>query len=239
MESTYSKTLCGCDIAVKILTLIPARSGSKRLAGKNIRLLAGKPLLAYTIEAALQSRYVDREDVVVCTDSPEIAYIAEKYGANCPFLEPGWLPRGVPHAVMHVLDRLKERDYDYVLTLQPTSPLRTSAHIDDTVDLMKTCSPQVSGIVSVSESQYDLKLACAVNEDGHLIRATETEGTCLWPNGAIYLIRKNVLLEQKTFIPANSMPYIMSREASVDIDELVDFVTAEHLMTMGDIQCTR
>ena len=133
----------------KILAIIPARGGSKRLPRKNILNLAGKPLIAWTIEAALGSKYID--DVIVSTDDNEISTVAKKYGAKVPFIRPDKFSSN--HAssisvVLHAIEFFQKADerYDYVVLLQPTSPLRTVKNIDESIELLqqKKCDAIVS-----------------------------------------------------------------------------------------------
>jgi len=124
----------------KILGIIPARGGSKGLAGKNIRELCGKPLLVWTIRQALASQYLD--DLIVSTDSQEIAEIAKQNGVEVPFLRPAELARDdspSADAVIHVLDRLYQsgKTYDYVALLEPTSPLRKRNDIDVAIEFSR------------------------------------------------------------------------------------------------------
>ncbi len=123
------------------LAIIPARGGSKRLPRKNVMNLAGKPLIAWTIEAALNSTYID--EVMVSTDDREIAEIAQQYGASVPFFRPTELATDLTStfdAIKHTLDFYAEmgEKYDFSVLLQPTSPLRESRHIDNAINLLKT-----------------------------------------------------------------------------------------------------
>ena len=135
-----------------MLALIPARGGSKGIKGKNIIDINGKPLIAYTIEAGKQSKYID--DVVVTTDSEKIAEVSKKYGAEIPFMRPAEYAQDKSKtivAVLHAIKELKRQDkvYDTLVLLQPTQPLRTSEDIDKAIELYfeKSCM----SLVSVSE----------------------------------------------------------------------------------------
>ena len=136
-----------------ILALIPARGGSKGIPRKNIKVLHGSPLIAYTIAAARNSRYID--DVVVTTDSDEIAKIARDYGASVPFMRPSELADDrskTIDAVLHAVETLEDmgRTFDAVVLLQPTSPLRTSVDIDCSIETFY--SHGSLGVASVSEA---------------------------------------------------------------------------------------
>ena len=138
-----------------ILAVIPARGGSKGIPGKNIKDLYGQPLISYTIQAALDCKKIDR--VVVSTDSEEIAGVAKKYGADVPFLRPAALAMDTSKtidAVIDVLERLQET-YEYVVLLQPTSPLRTAEDIEKAIDKAVTSGKDVASVSLVKEHAGD------------------------------------------------------------------------------------
>lgn len=151
-----------------ILGLIPARGGSKGLPGKNIKPLLGKPLIAWTIKQVLASKYIDR--VIVSTDDKEIAEISEKYGAEVPFMRPKEIAmdkaRGID-VVLHSLNWLKENDkrkqYDLIMLLQPTSPLRKSEDINKAIEILFL--KEAKTIVSVCEVDHHPLLANTLPED--------------------------------------------------------------------------
>lgn len=227
-----------------ILALILARGGSKRLPGKNVKLLCGKPMVAWTIKAAKQSKYVDR--VIVSTDSDEIAKVAKKYGADVPFIRPDELASDnatSTDAVLHTLDWLKEHEkksYDYLLLLQPTSPLRTERHIDEAVRQMVE-TPKLEGLNSFY--LWDKKPDWMYAEDagGFLRKCLDVQSSFkntiefLVPNGAIYLVRTDVFLEQKTSYPKRLGAYIMTRNESIDVDTMEDFELANLLLQKRNV----
>ena len=136
----------------KVLAIIPARSGSKGIKDKNIINLNGKPLIAYSIEAGLKSKYIDK--VVVTTDGEEIAKVARAYGAEVPFMRPDYLSSDTAKtidAVMHCIEEMKRlgEEYDYIVLLQPTQPLRQSWHIDEAIELI--LEKDEEALVSVSK----------------------------------------------------------------------------------------
>lgn len=150
----------------KFLAIIPARGGSKGLPGKNIKNLNGKPLIAYSIEAAIEANIFDK--IIVSTDSEEIAKIALKYGAEVPFLRPRELATDNANsmdALFHAIEFLKEQGeiYDYIMKLQPTSPLRTKKEILESVELLFEKSAE--SIISVSECQHYPLWANTLNEE--------------------------------------------------------------------------
>lgn len=224
----------------RILAVIPARGGSKGLPGKNIRELAGKPLIAWSIEAGRQSRYVDQ--LVVSTDSKEIAQVAELWGGNVPFMRPADLAtdeaKGID-AILHAIHWHQERGepFDLVLVLQPTSPLRTARDIDRAVELLFEKS--ASAIVSVCPTDHHPWWANTLPEDGSMkdflrpelmnTNRQELPEFCRL-NGAIYLAYIPFLEKTSSFIADGTFAYVMPAEASVDIDKMLDLHLAEILL---------
>ena len=220
----------------KLLAVIPARGGSKRLPRKNILDLAGKPLIAWTIEAALGSKYIDR--VIVSTDDKEIATISKKYGADVPFMRPSELATDEAKSVdvvLHLLEKLKKirEKYDYIVLLQPTSPLRTTQNIDDSVELLQ--ARKSDAVISVCKVKHS-PLWCNLIPDDDLSnfldhsilnkRSQDLEQYYRL-NGAIYLCNAEKLKEEKAFFLKNRCSaYKMNREISVDIDSRMDFLYA-------------
>ena len=238
------------DKPLKILGLITARGGSKGIPGKNIIDLNGKPLIQYTIDAALQAKGLDR--VVLSTDSVEIANVAKKCGCEVPFMRPDELARdNSPHldCVVHALDALCDLDGyepDYVLLLQPTSPFRTSQDIDAAIDIMKESSCDL--VVGLTEQAMNLSKCCYVSSNGDVSPYAETTTETKYiprqslaktyaENGAIFLQRALSL----RFPPQNTpnagslrsdfvKGYIMPKERSLDIDDPFDLHMARLLM---------
>lgn len=222
----------------RVLALIPARGGSKGIKDKNIRDLCGKPLIAYTIDAALQCAYID--DVVVTTDSEQIAHTACEYGARVPFIRPLALAEdrsrtidAVLHAVRE-LERQGER-YEVLILLQPTSPLRSSRDIEASVELFREKNEE--SVVSVSLVQDPPVLIRELDDSGILHPVLKTGSTVRRQdmkeyyrvNGGIYINRINEITEDTSFND-NKYGYRMSREHSVDIDEEADLMLAEYLL---------
>jgi CMP-N-acetylneuraminic acid synthetase len=221
----------------KILAIIPARGDSKRLPRKNIIDLNGKPLIAWSIEAGLNSKYVDR--VIVSTDSKEIADISEKWGGDVPFIRPKELASDTattPDTVIHALNHLEKHGYffDYIILLQPTSPLRTAAHIDQSIELLiKNDLDNVVGVAEVSHPYEwtntlpdDLSMKGFINEKAYFTRSQDFSKRYLI-NGAIYIIKTKLLKTCKRMIlDTKSMAYIMDPQVSIDIDNKNDFLLA-------------
>ena len=225
---------------VKILALIPARGGSKGIKDKNIYDLCGKPLISYTIEAALGSQYID--DAIVTTNSQKIADVALKYGASVPFLRPDELAQDTSpsiEALMHAIDTLHNagRDFDVVVWLQPTSPLRTSEDIDAAIEEFFRMGRQP--LTSVSPVSDHPLLIRKMDEDGRLIKMLDISSTCRRQDmppyyrvdGAIYIYNA-AELSLNTSLNDACVPYVMQKNHTVDIDELSDiYLTKYYLET--------
>jgi len=222
----------------RVVALITARGGSKRLPGKNIRPLGGRPLIAWTVAAARAAAAVDR--VVLSTDDAEIARAAE---CEAPFQRPAELASdGASSAsvALHALDHLGEH-FDWLVLLQPTSPLRAAADIDGCLELaIRTGAPSV---VSVTEADKPFHYQFDLTEDGRLrpigggsvADATRRPamGKAFRPhvlNGAVYAVRAEHFRRTGRLFDDDSVAYVMPRERSVDIDTELDFLFAETLL---------
>jgi N-acylneuraminate cytidylyltransferase/CMP-N,N'-diacetyllegionaminic acid synthase len=223
---------------MNVLYFIPARGGSKGLPGKNIKELKGKPLIAWTIHAALNSSRKGK--IVVSTDSEEIAAVAKKHGAEVPFLRPEHLAKdNTPSmdVLFHFLDqeRKSNNHYDLVVFLQPTSPLRTSEDIDAAFTAMD--DKNSDAVVSVCECEHHPLWSNELPPDysmSNFIRP-EVKGKnrqqlpkYYMLNGAIYIGKTDYIIKQNSFIGENTFASIMSREHSIDIDSEADFFLAEY-----------
>jgi CMP-N-acetylneuraminic acid synthetase len=227
----------------KILAIIPARAGSKRVAHKNIKPLGGKPLIAWTIDAALKTEL--NMDVVVSTDSQEIADIALQYGAKVPFLRPDYLATDTSSsfdAIEYTIERLREEGhhYDYLMLLQPTSPLRQSRHIEEVFALLQ--SKAAKAILSVSEIDHPIEWSMTLEADlcvdhyihqnaQNLTKRSQDFEKRYRINGALFCIEIGAYLNYKTFyLPTGGVySYVMENKYGIDIDELSDFEYAEFL----------
>lgn len=222
-----------------LIGFVPARGGSKEIPGKNIISLAGKPLIQYTIETALRSKYLDT--VVISTDSNEIAQIAEQCGARAPFLRPPELSSDTAKtidAVLHTINTLASRNeqYDALVLLQPTQPFRNHQHVDEAIEHFFDSGMQsLASVCRVKEhpvlmrtinSQNQLSPICKSNST---IRRQEFEAVYK-VNGAIYINAIDPQLNEQTSLNDNVIPYIMERDASVDIDTFDDLQFAEELI---------
>jgi CMP-N-acetylneuraminic acid synthetase len=227
----------------KILAVITARGGSKGLPRKNVLPLAGKPLIAWTIEAARGSRYIDR--TVVSTDDEEIADVSRAYGGDVPFMRPSDLANDSSRqseVLLHALRVLRDSGerYDIILCLQPTTPLRTSAHIDGAIDRFIACG--ANSLMSLKEQDYPpwwmfelrderIKLAFALEGSPNVFRMQRQQFSTVYrPNGAIYLTWVEHLLRTGDVIDADDCAYfLMPEECSISIDTAVHFATADAL----------
>lgn len=216
-----------------ILGIISARGGSKRLPRKNIMPMAGKPLISWTIEAACKSKYIDK--VIVTSDNDEILSISSQWGAGI-IKRPDELASDTAtsfDAVKHAIDN--NTKYDYVILLQPTSPLRTAGHIDEAVELLEL--KKADAIISVCEAEHNPDWCNIIPDDGqmdHFLKKDKKikdHSKYYRLNGAIYICATDRLLEEKTFfIRDNIYAYYMDRESSVDIDTYFDFRISEFLI---------
>lgn len=218
------------------LAIIPARGGSKRLPRKNILDLGGKPLIAWTIEAGLKSNYIDK--VIVTSDDDEILNIATKFGSDT-IERPDELASDLStsfDAIKHTIDNLEK--YDYVILLQPTSPLRTTEHIDEAIEIL--ISKNADAIVSLTEMDHSPLWSNTLPDDMNMnnflsneVKNKRSQDLEIYYrlNGAIYVCDANKLLEEKSFlIKENIFAYKMDRKDSVDIDEEIDFDFAKVLI---------
>ena len=224
------------------LAVIPARAGSRRLPGKNLLPLGGKPLLAWTIEAALAARRVT--GVLVSTDSEEMAGVARRHGALAPFIRPAELATDtaasidvVRHAVDHAA-RVLGMPCEFTVLLQPTSPLRGAGDIDDALDML--LERRADAVVSVCEADHSPlwmnTLPPDLSLDGFLRDEVKNRRSQDLPkhyriNGAIYACRTETLLREGTFFPSrNAFAHVMTRRNSVDIDDALDFSVARAIL---------
>jgi len=227
----------------KILGIIPARGGSKGVSRKNIRLLAGKPLIAYTMDAAKKSRLLTR--LVVSTDDLEISQIA--HSLDCQVIErPAELAQDTTpmlSVIQHTLRFLDEREHylpDITVILQPTAPLRTSKHIDEA--LTRLDNPELDSVVSVSlvPGHYSPHWQFIIQDGvlrlftdqpfGQIITRRQDLPATYTRNGAIYAFKTALLMEHKTIYGNYCHAYIMSSEDSINIDSEQDFWLAERLV---------
>lgn len=220
-----------------VLAVIPARGGSKGVPRKNIRDLGGKPLIAWTIEAARGSRYIDR--LVLSSEDAEIIKVAREWGCDVPFVRPDELAQddtpGI-EPVMHALSCLP--GYDYVVLLQPTSPLRTHKDIDSCIEAC--VSSAADACVSVTEPDKSPYWMYTVDTRGKMSPLIKTGESILRRqdlpkayalNGAVYVAATAPLAGSRSFLTENTVAYTMPKLSSIDIDTEADLFIAEALLT--------
>jgi CMP-N,N'-diacetyllegionaminic acid synthase len=233
---------------MNVLCLIIARGGSQRVPNKNIKLLGGRPLLAYSIESARHSRYVNR--IVVSTDSDAIADVATKEGAEVPFRRPAEISQGHStelQAVEHALVTLKERDAyepDLIVLLRPTSPFRTSRSIDRAVELLMN-DPTAHCVRTLRLCSEHPHKMWVMDQDGRRIRSlipveeklpeAHTLSYQLLPvvyiqNASMDVLRPSNIWQLRSTTGSEIIPLIQDEFESVDINTEIDFLLAETLM---------
>lgn len=222
----------------RVLALIPARGGSKRLPGKNIAILGNKPLIAWSIDAAKESQYVDH--VIVSTDDEEIARVSRECGAHIPFLRPACLAEDTSTSndvILHALNELTDQ-FDIVILLQPTSPLRTAMQIDSAIEVLE--GEDVDGVVSVCECEHSPLWSNVLPEGGNmggfirpevLGKRSQDLPKFYRLNGAIYAYKCSSLIANGGIHYSDAVyAYKMPQESSVDIDTHHDFKIASSLI---------
>ena len=225
----------------RVLGLIPARGGSKRLPKKNVLNLDGKPLIAWTIEAGQKSAVID--DVVVSTDDKEIHLVSERFGADRIIERPVKLATDdatSTDVLLHAIDNLSRQGefYRYVAYLQPTSPLRTFLHIDDAFKFMEDKS--AIAVIGVCKTESPIQwmgiLPDTLEMNQFLINVNtqpslHNQSTSYRINGAIYLLEVESVVRHGTLFPeSGAYAYVMDREVSVDIDTKFEFDVVECLI---------
>lgn len=222
----------------RILGLILARGGSKRLPAKNIRPLAGKPLIAWSIEAGRACSAI--ADVVVSTDDAQIAEVARAHGAWVPFLRPPALAEDTStsaDAALHALAHLREqegRNYDVVILLEPTSPLRASTDLPGVAELLARRWDETDAVVSIGRVQLENPAYTKrLDADGRLTPwvAQGAQGETAWfPYGVAYAVKTEALERHRTFYPPRVLGYTIQRWQNYEVDDLFDFLCVEAVM---------
>jgi CMP-N-acetylneuraminic acid synthetase len=226
----------------KILTIIPARGGSKGIPRKNITEVGGHPLIYYTIKSALQVS--ELEDIVVSTEDSEIASISQKIGAQVPFMRPKSLATDEAQSapvVIHALKKMEEineTQYDAVLMLQPTSPLRTSKNIRDALKLFysQKCNSVVSLVSVGGVHPFRMKrlvgkqLVNYIDQGFWDMRPRQELPPVYIRNGSIYLINRDALIKGEQLISDKCLGMLMSDEESINIDSPIDLKLAKLIL---------
>lgn len=233
----------------RILAVVTARGGSKGLPGKNKKELAGKPLIAYTINAALSVMDLIT-DLIVSTDDPEIAEISRSGGASVPFMRPDHLSDDTASSLAvleHATLFMEEQTglgYDWILTLQPTSPLRNADDLRGLIEATVSDAEATSGLCIYETPAYH-PLKMKTIDNGYLkpfmtkaadgIRRQDLSPPAYRSNGAGYLTKRDTLMIEKSLFGPKTVPYVMPNERSVDIDTGLDFKLAE--LIMAETRC--
>jgi len=225
-----------------VLAIIPARGGSKGLPGKNIRIMCGKPLIGWSISQGLESQYID--EVLVSSDSQDILDIAKQCGANAPFIRPKSLADDDVTSIdvlLHAVDYLAKGGcvYDYLVLLEPTSPLRDVSDIDGAIELLvnNEIAESVVGVSRV-EGAHPSFLFTIQNEllrptrgiEPNGLRRQDLKDDYYYLEGSIYASSVNALTERRGFYHADTLPWVVDRYKAIEIDELCDFIASEALM---------
>ena len=229
--------------SVKVLGIIPVRGGSKGIKDKNIKKILNKPLIEYTINAAKKSKILN--DFIISTDSKKIAQIAENLGAKVPFIRPSKLSTDkalatdtIRHAVLEY-EKIKKLKIETVVMLQATAPLRKSFHIDDALEkFFKSGFDSCISVVNVDNSHpFKMKRIVGNQLVDFIETGLENPPRQSLPkvyivNGALYITKRDLIVEKKTFKGNSCLPYEMERVDSVNIDSNLDFLLAEQVMTL-------
>jgi CMP-N-acetylneuraminic acid synthetase len=231
------------------LAIIPARGGSKGLPGKNIKKLCGKPLIVWSIEAGLQSKYLDA--VVVSTDYQNIADIAKKHGAHVPFLRPDYLASDAAttfDTVKHVIDFYNNElsaKFDYIVLLEPTSPLRKKCDIDNMIKQILDNQERFDSIISIGEVHEHPSIMKKTTTDGQLSNYCENlemrlrrqdNDSAYFPYGVAYIVKTNVFLEEESFYTKRCNFYKIDRYQCYEIDDIYDFLAIENIMKYKEVE---
>jgi CMP-N,N'-diacetyllegionaminic acid synthase len=228
-----------------VIAIIPARSGSKGLPGKNTKELYGQPLIAWTIQRALQSKYIDQ--LVVSTDSQEIADIARAYGAEAPFLRPAEFASDEAtsfSAVNHCLEFFRSKhnkEFFYILLLEPTSPLRKISDVDAVIDQLDKFSDHFDSIITVGESKEHPSITKKIIEgqlvdfceDMPMVYRRQDNPPAFFPFGVAYVCKTKQLQLEKTFYTNKTTAFVIERWQQFEIDDIYDFICIEAILKSG------
>ena len=224
----------------KVLAIIPARGGSKGLPNKNILPLAGKALIGWTIEVGLSSKYIDK--LIVSTDSDEIAEVAKSFNCDVPFIRPADISSDKSPTIdvlMHTINYYREMNeiFDYLILLEPTSPLRELSDIDIPLEKLEETREFADSIVGVCKVESSHPSFSVVLDDNDLIKPYASNNFSVlrrqdlnelfFFEGSIYISDITTLIKKKTFYHDRTLPHIVPRWKSIEIDEISDLIAAE------------
>lgn len=225
----------------KNLAIIPARGGSKGLPDKNIRILCGKPLIGWTIEQAKESKYID--EIFISTDSQKIADIAEDFGIRVPELRPSEIATDIAPSsafVLHTINLYRRIgvEFDYVLLLEPTSPLRKRGDIDHAISLLSEDNTCI-GVVSLGEvhMEHPLIVKKIIDDKPHpyvlpaeTIIQRQMLDKAYFPYGVVYLVNRAYFEKEQKFYSELSLPYYIERWQNYEVDDIYDFLCVESIL---------
>lgn len=232
---------------MKVLAIIPARGGSKGLPGKNIKPLLGKPLIGWTIEQAQKSKYIT--EIYVSTDSQEIANVVEQFGVKVPELRPAHLASDTATSasfVIYTIEKLRYegKEFDYIILLEPTSPLRLSSDIDHALELLINNQNNAESIVGVCRAECShpafmvkmnsLGLLTSYCDQMSAIRRQDLD-VLYYFEGTLYASRVDSFLEKKTFYHDKALPYIIPKSRAFEIDDQEDWFIVESILKNNTI----
>lgn len=225
----------------KVLAIIPARGGSKGLPGKNIRPLAGKPLIGWTLDSAKKSKYLD--EIFVSTDSQEIANVAESFGVKVPELRPAELASDTATSasvVLYTIDyfRKQGKNFDYIILLEPTSPMRKDDDIDNAIEL--ACdNPEKAGVVSLGEVHMEHpSIVKKIGDDGIIQPFSDSKhytqrqqfAKAYFPYGVVYLVKTDYFEKYQLFYGKDSLPYFIDRWQCYEVDDIYDMIVIDAII---------
>ena len=225
----------------KLLAIIPARKNSKRILGKNLASLNGKPLVCHTIEEALKNKYIDK--LIVTTDDPKISKVSKNYGIHVDKLRPSYLSKDNSKTIdiisYEIIKLQKKKEfYDYIMLLQPTSPFRTNKNIDSAISLL--IKKKAECITSVCETEHPIEWCGKLSKENSMEnflskkvngKRSQDFKKSYRINGAIYIAKIDDVLKKNTLLLNNkkSYAYIMDRYESIDIDNEIDLEFANYI----------
>ncbi len=227
----------------RTIAIIPARSGSKGLPHKNVKTLCGKPLIAWTIEKALKSKFLDR--VILSTDSRKYEEIGLEFGAESPFLRPAELASDIASpedVVEHLLEYYRKslnEEFEYIVLLEPTSPLREDNDIDNMLEQLDQKRIDFDAIISLGEVHEHPSIFRKINKDQSvsmifsnlkLTSRRQDNEPVYFPYGVAYIIKRETLFDKKTFFPRRTTHYKINRYQCFEVDDIYDFLTIENVM---------
>jgi CMP-N,N'-diacetyllegionaminic acid synthase len=230
-----------------VIAIIPARSGSKGLPGKNIRELCGKPLIAWSIEAGLASEYIDV--VVVSSDSQEIVDIAREFGASTPFIRPPSLATDEATSfdvVKHTLDYYESElhsSFHYTVLLEPTSPIRENTDIDSMLEKLEASHGNFDAIISLGEvhehpsimKRIEAQKVERFSAELPMTAHRQNNAIAYFPYGVGYISKTQTLVEEKTFYPQRTTFHLIQRHQCFEIDDIYDFISIEAVINYSKV----